>query len=156
MIGHEIIHGFDTSGKQYDSLGNLVNWWKPKTEEKFKKRAQCMVWQYGNYTVKQVNMKIDGILTQGENIGDNGGIHEAYLAYGNYHISYLTFKFSKKKIKSSLIGMWEKDNDAEKGLPGLPYTSKELFWIAIAQVISQIPAARKKFSYFLILQSDII
>jgi membrane metallo-endopeptidase-like protein 1 len=88
VIGHEITHGFDTQGKQYDSLGNLVNWWKPKTEEKFKKRTQCMIWQYGNYTVKQVNMKLDGILTQGENIGDNGGVNNAYLAYGNYHISF--------------------------------------------------------------------
>ena len=40
--------------------------------------------------------------------------------------------------------MWEKNNGAEKGLPGLPYTSKQLFWIATAQVISQITAARKK------------
>jgi hypothetical protein len=43
--------------------------------------------------------------------------------------------------------MWEKNNGAEKGLPGLPYTSKQLFWIATAQVISQISAARKKNSY---------
>ena len=93
MIGHEITHGFDDQGKQYDSTGTLTNWWKPKTEEEFKKRAQCMVLQYSNYTVKQVNQNLNGILTLGENIADNGGIHEAYLAYGNYHISNLAFKY---------------------------------------------------------------
>ena len=93
VIGHEITHGFDDQGKQYDSSGNLKNWWNAETDEEFKKRAQCMVWQYGNYTAKQVNQKLNGTLTLGENIADNGGMYEAYLAYGNYHISNLAFKY---------------------------------------------------------------
>ena len=63
-------------------LGALVDWWKPETSEQFKEKAQCIIWQYGNYTHKQVGKKINGIITQGENIADNGGIKEAYLGYG--------------------------------------------------------------------------
>ena len=81
VIGHEMTHGFDDQGAQYDSTGSVINWWKPETAENFRKRAQCIIWQYGNYTVKQVNMTINGILTQGENIADNGGFKEAYIAY---------------------------------------------------------------------------
>ena len=84
-IGHELTHGFDHAGAQFDSTGSLVNWWKPETAESFRKKAQCIIWQYGNYTVKQVNMKINGILTQGENIADNGGLKEAYIAYGDIY-----------------------------------------------------------------------
>ena len=82
IIGHEITHGFDDQGAQYDSTGSVVNWWKPETAENFRKKAQCIIWQYGNYTVKQVNMTINGRLTQGENIADNGAVKEAYIAYG--------------------------------------------------------------------------
>ena len=82
IIGHEITHGFDDQGAQYDSTGSVFNWWKPETAENFRKKAQCIIWQYGNYTVKQVNMTINGRLTQGENIADNGAVKEAYIAYG--------------------------------------------------------------------------
>ena len=63
-------------------LGALVDWWKPESSEKFNKKAQCIIWQYGNYTHEQVGKKVNGIITQGENIADNGGIKEAYLGYG--------------------------------------------------------------------------
>ena len=82
VIGHEITHGFDDQGKKTDFTGTLTNWWNPDTNTNFQKRAQCIVSQYGNYTAKQVNLTINGIFTQGENIADNGGIREAYLAYG--------------------------------------------------------------------------
>ncbi|KAF2899680.1 hypothetical protein ILUMI_06498, partial [Ignelater luminosus] len=55
VIGHEITHGFDELGKQYDPNGNVVNWWAAETETKFKNKTRCMVYQYGNYTVSQVN-----------------------------------------------------------------------------------------------------
>ena len=61
----------------------MINWWSEKTLKEYKRRAQCIINQYGNYTVKQIGIPINGIITQGENIADNGGIKEAYNAYGN-------------------------------------------------------------------------
>lgn len=50
IIGHEITHGFDDMGRQYDADGNLRDWWQPKTADLFLKKAQCIIEQYGNYT----------------------------------------------------------------------------------------------------------
>lgn len=58
VIAHEITHGFDESGKQYDADGNVVNWWEQETETKFKNKTQCIIHQYGNYTVSQVNKTV--------------------------------------------------------------------------------------------------
>ncbi|XP_033323591.2 M13 family metallopeptidase neprilysin 2 isoform X2 [Megalopta genalis] len=110
VIGHEITHGFDDQGRQFDKAGNLVDWWEPETKENYLERAECIIHQYGNYTVEDVGLNLNGINTQGENIADNGGIKEAYLAY--------------KK--------WVERNHKESRLPGLPYTPEQLFWISAA------------------------
>ena len=82
VIGHEITHGFDDQGRTFDSTGNLANWWERSTEENYLDKAQCIIWQYGNYTARPpVSINLNGINTQGENIADNGGIKEAYNAY---------------------------------------------------------------------------
>ena len=135
IIGHEITHGFDDQGAQYDSTGSVVNWWKPETAENFRKKAQCIIWQYGNYTVKQVNMTINGKLTQGENIADNGGFKEAYIAYGKIcFLPKLPIVFLTSHLFFDPLGMWEEKHGSEPGLPGHSFTSKQLFWIALAQV----------------------
>ena len=135
IIGHEITHGFDDQGAQYDSTGSVVNWWKPETAENFRKKAQCIIWQYGNYTVKQVNMTINGKLTQGENIADNGGFKEAYIAYGKIcFLPKLPIVFLTSHLYFDPLGMWEEKHGSEPGLPGHSFTSKQLFWIALAQV----------------------
>ena len=67
------------------STGDLKDWWKSETSENFKVKAQCMIWQYGNYT--KLGLNINGINTQGENIADNGGIKEAYSGYGKHLIN---------------------------------------------------------------------
>ena len=81
IIGHEITHGFDDQGRQYDDVGNLADWWELKTKEKFIKKTKCIIEQYGNYTAPEVNLNLNGVNTQGENIADNGGIKEAYRGY---------------------------------------------------------------------------
>ena len=83
VIGHEITHGFDDQGRQYNFEGNLDNWWEIETFFKFLNKTHCIIQQYGNYTVPELgDMPLNGITTQGENIADNGGIKEAYRAYG--------------------------------------------------------------------------
>ena len=81
VTGHEITHGFDDQGSQRDGDGNVVDWWQPETKEKYRAKIQCMIDQYGNYTVdiKGKKIHLDGILTQGENIADNGGVKDRFL-----------------------------------------------------------------------------
>jgi putative endopeptidase len=72
-IGHEITHGFDDQGRQYDAMGNLTNWWNKKDEEEFTKRAQLIIRQYNEFNPVDT-LHINGNATQGENIADLGGI----------------------------------------------------------------------------------
>ncbi|BET02258.1 Peptidase family M13 [Nesidiocoris tenuis] len=111
VIGHEITHGFDDQGRTFDKEGNLRDWWHEETKEKYLEKAKCIIEQYGNFTDTQVNMKLNGINTQGENIADNGGIKEAYRAY----------------VK------WATANGEEARLPGLQqFTPRQLFWVSAA------------------------
>jgi endothelin-converting enzyme/putative endopeptidase len=80
VIGHEMTHGFDTSGSQYDGHGVLSNWWSPKVKEDFVSRSQCLKDQYSGYQVLP-GVNVNGKLTITENIADNGGIKLAFGAY---------------------------------------------------------------------------
>ena len=80
VIGHEMTHGFDDQGRQFDADGNLNDWWTPGDEEQFKKRAEVLVDQFDNSTVLDT-LHVDGKLTLGENIADLGGLNVAYTAY---------------------------------------------------------------------------
>lgn len=79
-IGHEITHGFDDEGSQFDGDGNLRNWWSPATKEKFAAATRCVVDQYAQYEAVP-NVKLDGELTAGENIADIGGVKLGYQGY---------------------------------------------------------------------------
>ena len=79
-IGHELIHGFDDEGRQFDAQGNLKNWWTPQDTTKFQQRAQCIVNQYAKYTVVD-NIKINSKLTLGEDMADLGGMVLAWTAW---------------------------------------------------------------------------
>ncbi|MFT4063119.1 MAG: M13 family metallopeptidase [Edaphocola sp.] len=80
VIGHEMTHGFDDQGAQYDADGNLKNWWTPEDEAKFKVRTQKVINQFDAYTVLDT-IHVKGALTVGENIADLGGVTIAYEAF---------------------------------------------------------------------------
>ena len=79
-IGHELTHGFDDEGRQFDAAGNLKDWWTKKDAAEFERRAACVVDQYSGYTAVD-DVKVDGKLTLGENVADLGGTLLAYLAW---------------------------------------------------------------------------
>lgn len=112
VIGHEITHGFDDQGAQFDGRGNLKDWWDPMTQKRFVERKKCIIDQYSAFSVPQTGLKVNGVLTQGENIADNGGIKQAYAAYQAYL----------------------RKHGQEKRLPGLErYNNEQLFFISYAQ-----------------------
>ncbi len=79
-MGHELTHAFDDEGSQFDSQGNLRNWWTEADRKQFEQRAQCVVDQYSSYTIID-DIKISGKLTNGEDLADLGGTLLAYLAW---------------------------------------------------------------------------
>jgi predicted metalloendopeptidase len=82
VIGHEISHGFDDKGSQFDGDGNLVNWWTDEDRASFEERTKVLVEQYNQFSPIE-GMTVNGELTLGENIGDLSGVTMAYRAYIN-------------------------------------------------------------------------
>lgn len=111
IIGHEITHGFDDRGRQFNQDGDLADWWEPDTNKDFEEKAQCIIEQANNFESTQVGVKLNGINTQGENIADNGGLAEAYRA------------FEKHLEQNGMVPM----------LPGLAFNPRQLFWISFAR-----------------------
>ncbi len=79
-IGHELTHGFDDEGRQFDAKGNLKDWWTKDDAKAFEERAQCIVDQYSQYSIVD-DIKINGKLTNGEDIADLGGEILAWVAW---------------------------------------------------------------------------
>jgi len=79
-IGHELTHGFDDEGRQFDGKGNLRDWWTKEDSQQFEKRGQCVVDQYAQYVIVD-DIKINSKLTEGEDIADLGGLILAYVAW---------------------------------------------------------------------------
>uniref|UniRef100_A0A8R1DX97 Endothelin-converting enzyme 1 n=1 Tax=Caenorhabditis japonica TaxID=281687 RepID=A0A8R1DX97_CAEJA len=110
-IGHEITHGYDDLGAQYDDKGNLRGWWHTETMTTFQKKKQCFVAQYGSRVEPHTGRKVDGKMTIGENIADNGGLRVAFRAY---------------QLKL------EREKEARR-LPGLTdFSPNQLFFLAYA------------------------
>ena len=80
VIGHEITHGFDDEGRQFDAVGNLSDWWSPKVGADFDERAKCVVEQFDGYVAVD-DAHVNGKLTLGENIADLGGLKIAFAAF---------------------------------------------------------------------------
>uniref|UniRef100_A0A8C2FZX3 Membrane metallo-endopeptidase-like 1 n=1 Tax=Cyprinus carpio TaxID=7962 RepID=A0A8C2FZX3_CYPCA len=113
VIGHEITHGFDDHGRNFDKDGNMYNWWSNYSAERFEDQSKCMVEQYGKFSWKLAGgQNVSGITTLGENIADNGGVRQAYKAYMK----------------------WVEREGEEPRLPGLEMDHKQLFFLNFAQV----------------------
>jgi len=80
IVGHELTHGFDDEGRQFDANGNLSEWWTPEDAKKFQAKVDCEVKEYGNFVAVD-DVKVNGKLTLGENTADNGGLRLAYIAF---------------------------------------------------------------------------
>jgi len=112
IIGHELTHGFDNTGRKFDKNGDIVTeWWSDASLREFNKRAKCIEKQYSKYKVQGL-YPISGKLTLGENIADNGGTKLAYDAY---------------------LDWLENNSGSEPKLPGLKYDNTQLFFIGYAQ-----------------------
>ncbi|KAF9337015.1 hypothetical protein BG006_006489, partial [Podila minutissima] len=84
IAAHEFTHGFDSQGRKYDDTGRLLNWWTNATAQVFTDKSQCFVDQYGNFTVDGPGGKplnVNGLLTLGDNIADNGGLKMAFRTW---------------------------------------------------------------------------
>lgn len=79
-VGHELTHGFDDEGRQFDAQGNLRDWWTPEDGKEFEKRASCISDQYSKYVIID-EVHINGKLTLGEDVADLGGLLLAYMAW---------------------------------------------------------------------------
>ena len=73
VIGHELTHGFDDEGRQFDAQGNLHDWWTPEDAKRFEERVACIDKEYSGFTVAP-GVHVNGKLTLGENTADNGGV----------------------------------------------------------------------------------
>ena len=82
VIGHEMTHGFDDQGRQFDKDGNLADWWTPEDAELFKQKVQVLINHFDSIEVLP-GLFANGTLTQGENIADHGGLMVAYQAFRN-------------------------------------------------------------------------
>lgn len=82
IVGHELTHGFDDQGAQFDAAGNMRDWWQKSDGDKFREKGQCLAAQYDTFEVAP-GLKVNGKLTLGENIADLGGVKLALHAYRN-------------------------------------------------------------------------
>lgn len=121
VIGHEMSHGFDDEGSQYDKDGALRNWWTADDSKNFKSKTEKLAEQFDAYTILDT-VKVNGKLTLGENIGDLGGLNVAYEA----------FKMTK-------------DGKSEEKIDG--FTPDQRFFLAWAQVwrINILPETAAQF-----------
>ncbi|MCY1079964.1 M13 family metallopeptidase [Archangium lansingense] len=111
VVGHEITHGFDDEGRQYDAEGNLRDWWTPESDTAFRGRVACVKEQYDGYTAID-ELKVNGALTLGENVADLGGL----------------------KLAHSAMEAWlAKDAEAAKQVGGYRYSPSQQFFLGYAQ-----------------------
>ena len=109
-VGHELTHGYDNNGRQYDAEGNLKDWWDDETKKNFEEKTQCFIKQANAYQIKEVGMNVDGKKTLPENLADQGGVKLGYAA--------LLLAQSKRAPAALWLGK---------------YSENQQYWIAYAQ-----------------------
>ncbi|XP_018361879.1 PREDICTED: endothelin-converting enzyme 1-like [Trachymyrmex cornetzi] len=113
IIGHEFTHGFDPNGRFYNGDGNLWQWWTNESILEYLDRTQCFIDHYNTYYEVEVDKYIDGELTLEENVADNGGLHQAVVAYKR----------------------WKSRHGYESLLPGLTqFTHEQLLFLSFAHL----------------------
>ncbi|CEM01325.1 unnamed protein product [Vitrella brassicaformis CCMP3155] len=126
VMGHELTHAFDDAGAQFDGEGRLSRWWTNKSESAFQTATSCMVQQYGSFETPEVaGLMLNGNLTLGENIADNGG-----------------FQLAKRALKKKLGA----DFSSVKPLADMDMTVEQLFYVSWAQTWCSVytPATLKR------------
>ena len=83
IIGHEIVHGFDDQGRKFDAKGNLRDWWTPEDARRYEERGKCISDEY-TQEIPDLGVKQNGLLTQGEDTADNGGMRLALRRDGEH------------------------------------------------------------------------
>ena len=135
IIGHELTHGFDNSGRYYDGDGNLRNWWSNDTAKQFSQRADCFVKQYDGLAVMsdvdqdKLMGHVNGDYTLSENIADNGGLKLSFNAYQTY-ITKQARKLSKVS-NAEATKLSRPMSQVERSLPA--DVADRLFFISFAQ-----------------------
>uniref|UniRef100_A0A1B6HY38 Peptidase M13 C-terminal domain-containing protein n=1 Tax=Homalodisca liturata TaxID=320908 RepID=A0A1B6HY38_9HEMI len=113
ILGHELVHALDTDGRKYDKLGNYRSWWSNDSIKSFTQKVSCLVDKYSTYYIEDVDEWVDGNLTLGENIADNGGLRAALWGY------------HRRLAREG----------EEPRLPGLQqYSHDQLFYLAFANI----------------------
>ena len=115
FTGHELTHGFDDQGAQYDASGAMRNWWTHTSQKRFDQRKRCFVDQYEGFKIPGLDpsIRVNGKLTLGENLADNGGVALALTAYKQWAV--------------------ENGGPSLFKMEGKTYTDEHLFWVAYGQ-----------------------
>jgi endothelin-converting enzyme len=117
VMGHELTHGFDDQGRQYDGTGKLTNWWTNASLENFQERSECMIEQYSKFQI--LGVQINGNRTLSENIADNGGVKMAFRAYENHLHPNSTRARAIRRRRSRMLP---------------EFTNEQLFFLAYGQL----------------------
>ncbi|CAD7084705.1 unnamed protein product [Hermetia illucens] len=124
IMGHEITHSLDATGRAYDSNGTIRSWWTEQSEEEYLNRTQCLEMQYAKYTPSSLKTSANSVggNTLDENIADNGGLRQSYQAYKDWYM---------------------KHPNEQETLPHLNLTNTQLFFLSFAQFYCEMnkPAA---------------
>uniref|UniRef100_A0A914YUI3 Uncharacterized protein n=1 Tax=Panagrolaimus superbus TaxID=310955 RepID=A0A914YUI3_9BILA len=123
ISGHELTHGFDSSGTQWDGFGELLSWLDPDSQLHFNNMTECVIEEYDNFCPLSANYSprcINGQQTVGENVADNGGIHASFLAYRNV----INFNGPDPVLPGDFVSIYNHD---------------QLFFLSFGQVLCEAP-----------------